>query len=130
MKVSIQTRSNQHGINGTPVTIKQIIDGQAVIVTPAGKKAFVDVADIKAFHGEVVFNPDGSAELTPDPEAGEDTPAVAQPAPLFPNLDAVAADEDDAPEALATTDDIQELTEAAPKKSNKGLTVGAARDNY
>jgi hypothetical protein len=128
MKVTVQTKTNEHGINGKPVTIKQIIDNQAVIVTPSGKKAFVDVANIKSFHGEIAFNGPDSADLTPDPEAGPDAAPAPQPAPLFPNLDTklteqVAADADDAVEATE-----EETPAVAGKKGQK--TTGAVRDNY
>lgn len=82
MNVTIQTRNNLHGINGIPVPIRQIIDQQAVVVLPSGKKAFVEVASITSFLGEVAFDSPDQASLVPD-EAVAVVPVEPQPAPLF-----------------------------------------------
>lgn len=98
MKAIFHQHKNPLGINGTPVEVKQIIDGQAIVVLPNGKKTFLEVLHLKSFCGEITFNGPASADVIPDQEVL--APAEALPAPLFeqPEAEVEAVTEEPAEE--------------------------------
>jgi hypothetical protein len=103
MKGIFNQHKNPLGINGKPVEIKQIIDTQAVVILPNGKKTFLQVANLVSLCGELTFTSEASADVIPDQENQEVATQEKTAAPLFEpevtdtsfGMEAAVADETD-----------------------------------
>jgi hypothetical protein len=71
MKGIFNQHKNALGINGVALPIASIIDGQATVTLPTGKKTHLPVSSLQSIEGEINFT---TNEILPDPE-------VVAPAP-------------------------------------------------
>jgi hypothetical protein len=78
MKGIFNQHKNTLGINGIALPIASIIDGQATVTLPSGKKTHISVASLQSIEGEINFT---TNEILPDPEA--EVVAEKSKAPLF-----------------------------------------------